>query len=294
MPKDSAGVGDDVRALEAVRFAAEEYGLDTARLKPCVAVVLDGVYSAPRHDCAFVLALELRRMELDATDAERVMQRWARKVGMKQRDAARALRDGLKPKYKPPGLVLKPGTKAHAVLAATCAEVGCPANCTPLSGLYRGPRTETYQKFEQLGWSRFLRKRRLTGASELYRALTAIEVGREIAPGGLLIVNYDQLAKAAGLSKRSVGRNLRALHHMRLVNCIAGAGRYPGDPERKASRIRRLVPIRRLDEKQAWSLYTSAIRPGGVTPLLNFSGATHPKNLSGATPPNIGGAKEKA
>jgi hypothetical protein len=124
-----------IRALESLHLVANEYGLAKLK-KPCIAYVLDGNGGgAARHEEAFVIALECRALELTERETERVLTRWARKIGYRPRDACRAIRNAYAKvpgggwRYYPPGLRKRQGTVAERVLAAICSDIGCPANC---------------------------------------------------------------------------------------------------------------------------------------------------------------------
>jgi hypothetical protein len=105
-----------LRALEAVRVVAAEYELVAANLKPCVAFLLDGnIGGASRHDAAFVIAIESRRLGLSEKETERVLVRWAKKIGYGQRQACGGIRNAYAKtpnghwRYHPPGVQKKPG-----------------------------------------------------------------------------------------------------------------------------------------------------------------------------------------
>jgi hypothetical protein len=80
------------RALSALKIVADEYGL-AALKKPCVAFLLDGgAGGADRHSVAFIIALECRAMECSEEEAERVLTRWAQKIGYRPQEAHRAIK----------------------------------------------------------------------------------------------------------------------------------------------------------------------------------------------------------
>src|SRR4051794_21970145 len=78
--------------LATVREVAAEYGLDTTMLKPCIAFLLDGnIGGAGRHEAAFIIAIECRRIGLSETETQRVLTRWSPKIGYRTRAALRAI-----------------------------------------------------------------------------------------------------------------------------------------------------------------------------------------------------------
>ncbi|MEP6978003.1 MAG: hypothetical protein ABI948_08110 [Thermoleophilia bacterium] len=243
-------VGRDLHALEAVRLVAAEYGIEAARLKPCVALVLDGnLGGADRHEAAFVLAIECRAFGFDEARTAGILAAWAKKIGYRTRDAQRAIRSAFgkdsagRWRYHPPGLTKKPGTVYERVLAATCADVGCPAKCAPLAAVHQGPKAETFARFDRLGWPKFLRRQRRESTLDVYRALCELEHERGIAPGGPIRASYKQLAKLTGRDHSKIGKNLDRLQALGLAGFERGSGSGPHARDRSASLIHRTVPI---------------------------------------------------
>ena len=118
----------EMAALYAVRPVAAEYGLPTEELKPCVALLLDGnTGSSARHEAAFVIAIECRRIGCSQDQTQRVLVRWAKKISYRQTDVRRASIGAFRKKpdgrwqYYPPGVSKKPGQVYERVLSATCA-----------------------------------------------------------------------------------------------------------------------------------------------------------------------------
>ena len=238
----SSGDGT-LRALEAVPLVAAEYGLPASKLKPCIAVVLDGnIGGASRHRCAFTLAMELLcNVKLTPEQTARVLKRWCRKVGYSERSALRAIPSAQSGKYRPPGLRKSP--LYAEVLQATCDEVGCPALCTPFASVYQGPKGETWSKFERLGWGRYLIRHRHAAARDYYRALCLLEQERGLACGARLIASYRQIADRAERDYSHVGQNLDVLVAFGLVLFEPGSGSGPRARDRRASIVSRVMPI---------------------------------------------------
>lgn len=236
-----------LQALEAVRLVAPEFGLDASDLKPCVAYLLDGnLGGAGRHDAAFVLGLELRRMGLNEHEMEQPVRQWARGLDYGEREAVRNARDAYKKRgdgtyrYFPPGL--KKGPRATSVLGAICTDVGCPEQCPPLATLRRGSKQESFQRFDQLGWPAVLKRARLRSAVDVYWALCELELVRGFSCGNRLYVSYEQLEEKADVSKSTVRRSLMKLGEYGLVAFTPGLGRS-GPRNRWASEVSRVVPI---------------------------------------------------
>jgi hypothetical protein len=280
----------DLAPLEAVRHVAAEYGIPSPQLKPCVALLLDGNLTGDRHKAAFVIAIECRRIGFDEERTARVLRRWAKKIGYPQRAACRAIlnafaREGEGWRYHPPGLAKKPGTIYAELLVPTCELIGCPANCAPLSGIYRGPRSEGFARFEQLGWPGYLRRSRRASDVDWYRAICEVERERGIAPGGLLFVSYKQLARIAGRDHSKSGQGMHRLASDGLLReFLPGGGSGPHARDRRASRVARLVPIPPLP--------MAAITTGGERPP-QIGGERPLKDLGGERQPDIGGAPER-
>lgn len=279
-----------LRALEAVPIVADEYGLPQSGLKPCVAFLLDAnVGGAGRHDAAFVIAIECRRLELSEAETEKVLVRWSKKIDFVPRQACKAIRSAYAKapgggwRYYPPGVGKKPGGRYAEVLGAICADVGCPANCAPFSGLHRGPRGETFERFEHLGWPLVLRKQRHAAAIDYYRAICDLERERGFAAGSMLLTSYRQLGALAGRDARHAGENLRVLYTRGLLTKFErGSGSGPNARDRQPSRLARAVPIPNVPSR-----YMTAITTDGDAPP--WMGGQTPPWVGGEKPPHIGG-----
>ena len=280
-----------LRALEAVRPIADEYGLAAGALKPCIAWLLDGnIGGAQRHEAAFVIAIECRRLRLSETETGRVLARWAKKIGYCESDARRAIGNaygkasgGKHWRYHAPGLEKKPGGLYDRVLGEICRDVGCPANCAPFQGLRRGPRGEDLDRFEQLGWPIVLRRQRHAAAIDYYRAIFLLERKHGFGAGATLLTSYEQLARLAGRDKRHAGENLRVLLTRGLLSdFIPGSGSGPNARDRQPSRIARAVPVPNIPPR-----YRAAITTDGE-PQPEIGGLPS-GHIGGDTSPHIGG-----
>jgi hypothetical protein len=255
----------ELRALEAVRHVAGQSGFRTAELKPCVVFLLDGnIGGAQRREAAFVIAIECRRLQLSEREAEKVLARWAKKVGIRQREAfgaipnAYAKKDG-RWRYHPPGLSKKHGSIYDRVLSATCADVGCPANCAPYAHVYRGPRHEGFAAFEKLGWPDYFRKTRHVATIDWYRAVCELERERGFAAGSPLLTSYGDLARLARHSHAHTGENLRLLYTLGLLALYErGSGSGPKAADRKPTSLKRAVPIPRTPASYRAAITTGA------------------------------------
>jgi hypothetical protein len=65
----------DVAALESLVRVRKDYGLPCE--KPCIAVLLDGYVGDERHNVAFLLAIEWRRLGVSQRDATQALNKWA-------------------------------------------------------------------------------------------------------------------------------------------------------------------------------------------------------------------------
>jgi hypothetical protein len=241
----------ELRALQAVCAVADEYGIATADLKPCVALVLDGnIGGADRHEAAFVLAMEFRRLTFDEDTTRRLMTHWGAKVDYRYADVRRAIQSAQRKmpdgswRYHPPGVVKNPHSPYGRVLSATCAAVGCPANCLPFRQLHRGPGGEGFDRFEHLGWPEFFKKARQDAAIDWYRAVCDVERRRGFVAGSPLLTSYKDLANLSGRGHRHAGENLERLLDLGLLAVFErGSGSGPRAKDRKPSRIQRRVPV---------------------------------------------------
>jgi DNA-binding transcriptional ArsR family regulator len=243
------GYGPSMPALEAVRSVAAECGIPTGDLKPCIAYLLDGNLTARERDCAFTLAIELRRLGYSREQVQARLERWARTIGWKTRNVDGAVKSAFltKPdggwRYQPPGVKHKPGGTYDRVLGPVCRDVGCPANCPAFSGKFVGQVPETLDRFERLGWPRWLKKRRWHSTVDVYSAICRREKQIGLAPGVELRTTYRQLAELADVDHTTVGDALRRLAELGLVEFTPGSGDGPHARNRVASRVRRVVPI---------------------------------------------------
>jgi hypothetical protein len=284
-------VETELKALEAVRLVADEYGLTPSTLKPCVALLLDGDISvAQRHEAAFVIAIECRRLHLSEAETGQILARWAKKIGYSEREAHRAIGnayrktpDGKHWRYHPPGLEKKPGSVYERVLGEICRDVGCPANCAPFQSLRRGPRGEDLDRFERLGWPIVLRRQRHAAAVDYYRAIFLLEHKRGFGAGATLLTSYKQLAELAGRDKRHAGENLRVLLTRGLLSeFVRGSGSGPHARDRQPSRVTRAVPIPNIPPRDRAAIATD----GEPQPEMGGLPSGH---IGGDTSPHIAG-----
>lgn len=243
---------DLVRALEAVRPMAAEYGLASGTVKPCIAVVLDGTFSVHRHDAAFVLAIEFRKLGFDEKQVARMLGRWAKSIGYKRSTSpirsailgAFAKKPNGEWRYHPPGVRKKEGSVYDRVLGETCRMVGCPANCGPYRGLHVGERGSGFAEFEKLDWPARFRKGRKGAAIDWYRAICEFERLNGFTPGAPLVVSFAVLSALAGRAKTHARENLRHLYHEGLLEKLdLGSGSGPKARDRRPTQLKRRVPI---------------------------------------------------
>jgi len=236
-------------ALQAARAFADRYGIKAGEMKSCVAILLDGnLGGCARHEAAFVIAIELRRLGLQEGQANQVLLEWARTIGYPPRSIAGPLRNafGRKPngdyRYHPPGFRKERGVYKR-VLQPFCQEIGCPENC--LQYLLRARRSESdaFERFEEQGWVLSLNRRRCHAAVHVYRAICELERERRIAPGAPQLTSYKQLAERAQVDPKTVGRSLRVLAREGLLEVEFGSGSGPHARDRKPSQVTRLVPV---------------------------------------------------
>jgi hypothetical protein len=253
--------------LEAIRPVGRDYGLATTKLKPCIAFLLDGNFTASSRKCAFVLAIELRGQGFERDRVEDILGRWASKAGVPLSETRSALKsaflrrpDGVY-RYHPPGVTHKPSGIYAEVLKPLCDELGCPANCPAFSKKYGGLHDQTFKRFVSLGWEEWLRRRRWHRAIDIYFAVCRREAQLRFAPGAELLTTYKQLAGLAnGIHYTSVGKVLRQLASLGLICFTAGSGDGPHARNRTPSRVQRVIPIPRPPRDPFGSL--PALRTG--------------------------------
>lgn len=266
-------------ALSALALVAAEYEIPDLR-KPCIAYLLDGnAGGAERHDQAWLVAVAMRDLGLSEKETGRVLDRWAKKICYPVHEARRPLKNAYAKtpsggyRYHGPGLVKKPGTKAHTVLAQICADVGCPANCPAFQHVERGPKGQTFRHFERLGWPEALRRRRNGAAVDIYRAICDLEYARGFAAGTTLLTSTRQLADLAGRDRGHVLENLRVLHVAGLLRHLKrGSGSGPNAADRQPTEVARAVPIPTV--------------PAALLPRYR-TGSDSPPRIESDTPPQI-------
>jgi hypothetical protein len=112
-----------------------------------------------------------------------------------------------------------------------------------MAGKFVGPVKETFERFSELGWLGYLKKRRWRSVVDVYEAICRREKQLRLAPGVELRTTYDQLAGLAGVHKTTVGDALRRLAELNLIVFEAGSGSGPHARDRVASKVVRVVPI---------------------------------------------------
>jgi hypothetical protein len=247
--REASRTPDVIAALEAVKRYTVALDLPSRQLKNCIACFLDGnLGGAGRHEAAFCIAIELRRMELPEGRAREVVEAWARDIGYSSRDAVRGVTSAYRRdnrgnwKYWPPGLH-KAGQRYRHALKPLCDALGCPTSCLPFADQFAGPRGQDFLVFEQLGWPRYLNRLRQRASVDVYRVLCNLEKTRGFAEGARFYTHYRQLAERAHIDPTTAGRALRQLRSRQLIEFEPGSGSGPRAADRKASRVRRVIPI---------------------------------------------------
>jgi hypothetical protein len=279
-----------VPALEALGPVASEYGLPNLK-KPCVAFLLDGnIGGAARHEAAFIIAVELRALGLTENEAERVLTRWAKKVGFSRRRATQPIKNAYAKtasgtwRYYAPGVIKRAGTLAFNVLQPVCADVGCPANCPAYREIHAGPRRESFERFERLHWPEALRRERHAAAVEYYRAVCQLERDRGFACAAEIKTSSRQLAEIAGRDRRHALENMRILFTRGLLSKFErGSGSGPRAYDRKPTIVVRAVPIPNPPQRLLLPQYKPG---GGSRPCI---GGETPPEIGGRPRPNMGG-----
>jgi len=191
----------------------------------------------PDRDAATVtLTAELLRLGMDEQEIEARLNEWNRSNSPPLRTAEfqRAIKNGIAFKYD--------YSCKHPVLSYFCIGIGCP--------VYKRQeqRTRKVQNFRFLdyGWQQLLTNRQVL----LYLcALPYLEIKRRVGPGGTIIANHWQIAKACGISVRRMGQDLQVLADFRLIKYTPGK---PQKWKRRASVIERNLPIPRLHPPELW------------------------------------------
>jgi hypothetical protein len=89
-----------------------------------------------------------------------------------------------------------------------------------------------------------LRRRRRAAAVDVYRGLCLLETDRGFAAGAPLLLSYQLLAERTGRCHQHIGDNLCELYTCGLLTEFErGSGSGPHARDRRASKVRRKVPI---------------------------------------------------
>lgn len=227
-----------VRGLEASSDLAAETGHPGKDIRPCIATLMETPLSKGefpnRNEAALVIASELKRIGVDYDSATGRVESWNRfnNPSLRPSEQTKAVNNAFAKEYN---------YGCHnAILVAFCVGQDlCPFHNHVLS---RKPKYNDLV-FVDYGWPTHL-----TGRQTLIYgvALPHLEKTRRIGRGGLICANHRQIANACGISRERVGKDLKILSELGLIEYNAG---IPRKWEGRASEIRRVFPIPRPNHR---------------------------------------------
>jgi len=229
--KESAG--DRIcRTLESASRVSQLHDLNAGELRPCIGRLMDtpllkGGFPQ-RNEACLIIASELRRIGKDEEKTFEILREWNQKNINPLRDSEieSAIRTAFRKEYN--------YSCWNANLKEFCIEDSC-----PFAKYVRGRQGKYFNNrmFLQYGWQNILSN---SVKCVYYMALPELERRLGVGAGGLIIANQKRIADLAGVSKKSVRQALKELARVGLISYEPGV---PRKWERKASRIRRIIPI---------------------------------------------------
>jgi hypothetical protein len=229
---------DPYRGLEASSTLAKETGHPGVDIRPCIACLYETelIKGEPpnRNAAAVVLACEYRRIGLEYDQILKRVEFWNRSnhPPLKLNELTRAVNNGIARDYH--------YSCEHSILLIfCCGRETCPFTNQVVS------KKQRYNDlaFLDYHWQRHLGNRQVL----IYAvAMTHLEKTRQVGRGGLVCANHLQIAEACGISREQVGRDLRILRDVGLIEYNVGR---PHKWEGIASEIRRIFPIPRPTSK---------------------------------------------
>ncbi|MCK4856509.1 MAG: hypothetical protein KAT58_00925 [candidate division Zixibacteria bacterium] len=203
-------------------------------IRPCVAALTETSLARGgfpnRNEAAVIIASEFKRISLDYDSALKRVEYWNRKNAppLKPNEAKKAVANAYGKDYN--------YSCRHPVLLAFCVDESvCPFHNQVLG------KKDKYNDlaFIDYGWQKLLSNRQVL----IYKvALPHLEMTRKIGRGGLICANHQQIANACGIHRKRIGKDLKALAEVGLIEYEPG---QPKKWEGKASEIGRVYPIPR-------------------------------------------------
>lgn len=220
--------------LEASSHLAGEIGHPGPDIRPCIAILIETSLKKGefpnRNVSALIIACEYRRIGIDYDTACHRVARWNEdnKPPLRPNDLTRAVNNAFAKDYN--------YTCNNAILGGLCIGTDvCPFRTRVIGGKAK------YNNFAFIdyGWPDYLTNRQVL----IYHvALPYLERKRRIGQGGLICANHSQIAKACGIRREQIGKDLRCLAVAGLIEYQAGTARKW---EGIASEVKRVFPIPR-------------------------------------------------
>lgn len=229
---------DPLEGLEATQRASTTFHLPDF-VKPCLASVLDLGVEHRRNNYCYALACELRRVGYDDRKAQGILLEWNEKLSepLSTNEVQGCLKSAYKDSRK------NYGCNSELLLAYCVGKDICP--------FHKQLKTTTKEgsSFDYVS-RRWLPV--LTASEGMMVALIMpmIESRRHVARGAWLTVSYREIRRYTGYCLGTIHNALHGLHEKGLIELM------PGDQMKgkKASQIRRILPIPKPQRDQKWEL----------------------------------------
>lgn len=239
VPLDAANAEDDTaNGQNAVSFMAEELGIgDPSRIRPCIAIHFrdgcrKGEKSPGQNPAGHLIAVELRRLNVDENDAIEILHDWDQRNSppLGDRRLERIVWSAYR-KQEP----YKYSCENHK-LSHTC--IGSQSCQFSKKSKGKIPNRKLGGIIMSKGWIWIMSN----NAKLIYlMALPILESRKQVGTGGRVYAGHREIATILGWRWHSpVGKHLKELANMGLISY------QPGDKcrkNRKASEISRTMPI---------------------------------------------------
>lgn len=216
--------------------------VNSEAIKPCVAAIINTPFdkgdTPNRTDASVAIICELIRLDLPRERVECILAEWNKRNLAPRRD--KEIAQAIKSAYRKNDMGT--GYKFscfHATLEAFCIGEEFCSVTKDKDKLIR----HDYRRYFTYNWQLIL-----SNAPNLiyWLAIPELERRRGLKPGEKIFSSQADIAKFAGISRRSVGKALDELAKHGLIKYKAGT---PRKWERLASEIARIFPIPKPDKK---------------------------------------------
>lgn len=242
------------KSLEHIMTVSQDLNCLQGNIKPCVATLwVNGIERGNRDKVAYILATELRRMDVKYEDADKHLLNW--NGNLNEPLKSETIRSKIKSAYRKgaDGYFIKGGYKTYFCEGdlgrfciadkETCLfrRLNFTKNAISTSGRGTGIAT-----FATLGWLKKLN----CGEIKAYNGLCEIEKRKGLKAGQLIFCSQSEIANVSGISKPTVQLALSNLFFEGLIKYKKGEQHIW---KHKAGEIQRIIPIPRINQRKPHS-----------------------------------------